>query len=192
MTVELVSDQILTPSRTEVFLAPVGTAVPADPETIPSPWKNVGYTTEDSLSFETSPEYQDFTSAQSDYPVKSFQTADAASFQVDLAQWNIDNFKAVYGGGTISQVDAVQNPLVYKFTPPSIGDNSETAALIRVKEGTKVFLWVIPRSQQTEGVSTSLNKGAASTLPLRLKVLGTDGTAPWYLLFKNVDGFTTA
>lgn len=186
---DLTNVEILTPSRTEVFLAPVGTTAPTALATIPSPWINVGFTTADSLSFETAPEWQDVDSAQSDYPVKSVQTRDGASFQVDLQQWNRKNFQTVYGGGTFEELAGSTG--VFKFTPPAIGETSETAALIRVREGSKILLWVIPRCQQTEGVSTSLNKGATSILPLRLKVLGADGVPPWYLL-SNMPGMAPA
>lgn len=176
----LTDAQILTPSRTEVFLAAVGTAAPTTIDTIPEAWLNVGFTTEDSLSFETTPEFEEFRSAQSDFPVKKFQTSIAASVQVDLAQWNTTNFQTVYGGGSVEAVAGSTG--LYKYTPPRLGDMTSQAALVRVTEGSKKYIYVFPQVQQTEGVSVSLNKGAASTLPLRLDVLGADGVDPWYLI----------
>lgn len=176
------SNQILVPSRTRVYLGEVGATVPTDPAADPGAgWFNVGHTTEDSLSFETSPEFEEFRSAQSDYAVKKFQTSDAATVQVDLAQWNARNFQAIYGGGTVT-VAGAETPNVYKFTPPRIGERTELAALVHVKEGSKDYLYVFPKAAQSEGVAQALNKGATVTLPLRLDVLGGDSTDPWYLL----------
>ncbi len=185
---QLTNTEILTPSRTEVYLAPVGTPAPTSIDTIPPAWINVGHTTEDSLQFETTPEFEEFRSAQSDFPVKKFQTSIAASLQVDLAQWNTANFQLVYGGGTVEAV--VGSTGLYKYTPPRLGDMTEKAALVRVIEGTKKYIYVYPQTQQTEGVSVSLNKGAAVTLPLRLDVLGADGVDPWYLI-TNDPAFAT-
>lgn len=178
---KLTDKQVLTPSRTEVFLAPVGTAAPTDVLTIPTPWVNVGHTTDDSLQFEMTPEFEEFRSAQSDYIVKKFQTSTSANVQVDLAQWNTTNLKTVYGGGTVEAV-AGSTPNLFKFTPPLLGEITENAALLRVTEGSKVYVYVFPRVQQTEGVSLSLSKGTVAVLPLRLDVLGSDGVAPWYLI----------
>ena len=186
---QLTNTEILTPSRTEVFLAPVGTAAPTALDTILPIWINVGFTTADSLTFETTPTWEDVNAAQSDYPVKQVQTADGAAFQVDLQQWNRKNFQTVYGGGTFEEIGTGTG--IYKFTPPAIGEVAETAALIRVREGSKTIIWVVPKCQQTEGVSTALNKGATSTLPLRLKVLGSDGVAPWYIL-SNLESMAPA
>lgn len=175
-------NEILTPARTYVWLAPVGTAFPASPAgPFVAPWRNVGHTTEDSLQFETSPEFEEFRSAQSDYAVKKFQTSDAATVQVDLAQWNGANLKAVHGGGSITKVGTAPNEH-FKFTPPRVGEREDVAAAVHVKEGDKNYLYALPITTQSEGVSSSLGKGAVSTLPLRLDVLGGDDADAWYML----------
>ena len=175
------SNEILVPARIKVWHGPVGTVAPADATVAPATgWVEVGHTTEDSLSFDTSPEFGEFRSAQSDFIVKKFQTKDAAAVQIDLAQWNAANFKAVYGGGTVSAIAGT--PAQYKFVPPRIGERIEIAALVDVTEGTKHYRYVFPRSSQSQGVATALHKGAAVVLPLRLDILGGDSTDAWYLL----------
>lgn len=181
MAVTLNANQILVPSRIRVYLGPVGTVAPVDATTVPGVgWLDVGHTTEDSLSFETSPEFDEFKSAQSDFVVKKFQTTDAATVQVDLAQWNTTNFKAVYGGGTVAALAGV--PTQYKFTPPKIGERTELACIVDVIEGGKHYRYVYIKTAQSEGVAQALNKGTAVILPLRLDVLGADGVDSWYML----------
>lgn len=166
-------------ARAKVYLAPVGTVAPVDATTAPGAgWIDVGYTTPDSLSFSTDPQFEEIQTAQSDFPVRRFQTSDSASLNVDLLEWSGANFKAVYGGGTVSS-PAVG---VYKFVPPRIGDRTETAAMIDVNDGTKKYRYIFPRVIQVEGVENQLSKGAQSTLPLRLSVLGADATDAWYML----------
>lgn len=174
------ADEILVVSRVTIWLGAVGATAPTDCTTAPTGHTAVGHTTEDSLSFETSPEFEEFKSAQSDFTVKKFQTTDAATVQVDLAQWNAGNFKAVYGGGTITEVSGGTG--VFKFVPPRLGERTELSLIIDVSEGSKHYRYVVPKAAQSEGVSLALNKGATATLPLRLDILGGDGTDAWYLL----------
>lgn len=175
--------QIVVPSRTTVYLGATGLTLPEDPAAIPpSPWFNVGHTTEDSLTFETQPEFDQVTSAQSDFPVKKFQIRDAATLQVDLEQWNGANFRAVFGGGTITEITPSTNPKRWKFVPPRLGEREEVSALVHVVEGAKNYMYIIPFGQQTQGLSQTLGKGKNSILPLRLEVIGGDNTDAWWMI----------
>jgi hypothetical protein len=176
-------NQIQVPSRTDVWLAPKGTAAPADCTEAPeAAWFNVGYTPEDSLTFATEPTFGEVKSAQSNYPTLRFQTGDSATVSVDLQQWNGDNFKAVYGGGTLTEILPATTPPQYKFVPPKIGTRVEVSAIVQVTKGELIYRTIVPRVFQMEGVSLQLHKGAESRLPLKLGVLGTDAVDPWYTL----------
>jgi hypothetical protein len=167
-------------NNTRVYLAPVGTTAPADDSaTLDTDWVEVGLTTDDSLGFSTNPEFFDVTAQQSDFPVRTFQTGDEATLKADLLQWNAANFKAVYGGGTITEVGSGGGH--FKFVPPTFGGRDEIAAIIEIVD-TYHYRFVFPRTQQKEGVDTSFAKGDASKLSLSLTVLGGDSTDPWYLL----------
>jgi hypothetical protein len=189
-TPNLNANQILVPSRIALWLGPVGTPFPTDATTAPNvAFKHAGHTTEDSLSFETSPEFDSLRSAQADYPVLDFQTADGASIQIDMQQWNASNIKAAYGGGTVEELAGATG--TYKFTPPAIGARKELAAIVDVSMGSKHYRFCYLRTSQNEGVSLGVNKGAASVLPLRLNVLGGDEAEPWYMLTDD-PAFATA
>jgi hypothetical protein len=179
--------QITRPGRAYLYLAKVGTLAPTTVDSEPpAPWRNVGLFTEDSLTFSTSPEFQDVRSAQSDFATRTFQTTDGATLAVQLQQWNGDNFKAVYGGGSVEAVGGSTG--LYKFAPPSLGSRDETAAIIKVVDGSDIYLFVFPRTQQTEGVELGLQKGQEARLALSLRVVGGDGVDPWYCL-TNSDAF---
>ncbi|MFJ5121959.1 hypothetical protein [Kitasatospora sp. NPDC088548] len=178
--------ETVIPSRTFVYLAPTGTAAPADATVaLAAGWRSVGHTTEDSLKFNEEPSFEELKSAQSDFPVRRFQTSDSATIEVDLEQWSGPNFVAVYGGGTITEITPAgggAGPKHYKFVPPRIGGRTEVAAIVEVIDGGKSYRFVCPRVMQLEGVANDLQKGAASKLPLRLGVLGGDDSDAWYLL----------
>lgn len=179
------ANNIVVAQMARVYLAPVGTAAPAGPDTVmPADWREVGLFTPDSLSWATDPSFEEVRSHQSAYPTRRFQTEDAASAEVDLQEWSGENFKAVYGGGTVEEIAAVVGPpaipLHYKFSPPAIGGRSSVAAVIEIIDGDKHYRRIIPRCEQSEGVEQSFERTSESTLPLRLSVLGSDIGDPWY------------
>lgn len=173
--------ETVVPARVYVHLAPTGTAAPTTTVgALGVGWLNVGHTTPDSLSFNTEPEFAQVDSHQSDYPIRRIQTSESAAVSVNLLQWNAANFKAAYGGGTVTET--VPSSGIFKFVPPSLGGRSETSAIVELIDGTKIYRWVYPRTMQIEGVQNEFQKGQSSTLPLRLAVLGDDGVVPWYLI----------
>lgn len=176
--------EIVIPQLSRVWLAPVGTAAPADATTaMPTGWLSVGFFTEDSLKFNSEPNFETVKSAQSSYPTRTFQTSDAATIEVDLQQWSGENFKAVYGGGTITAITPTGGGgQQFKFAPPRIGGRTEIAAVIEVIDGGKHYRYMVPRAMQMEGVSKDLAKTKESVLPLRLAVQGGDDTDAWYVV----------
>ncbi|MEU0857415.1 hypothetical protein ABZ352_18525 [Streptomyces griseofuscus] len=178
--------QIVVPARTRLWLGIVGTEAPADASAaMPDGWYSVGLTTEDSLKFNEEPQFEQVKSAQTDFPSRTFQTSDSATIEVDLQQWNAKNFKAVFGGGTITEITpsgggaGVKH---YKFAPPRIGGRTEIACCIEVIDGAKSYRYIIPRAMQMEGVQTDLQKAKEAVLPLRLAVQGGDDSDAWYLI----------
>jgi hypothetical protein len=183
MAGETNTNHILIPSRTRVWLAPVGTPAPADATVaMPAGWYSVGLTSEDSLKFNEEPQFEQVKSAQSDFPSRTFQVSDSATIEVDLQQWNGANFKAVFGGGSITSVAPAGGGTHFKFSPPRVGGRTEVAAVIEVTDGSKHYRYVVPRAMQMEGVQNDLAKAKESVLPLRLAVQGGDDTDAWYLL----------
>lgn len=190
------ANNIFVAQMARVWLAPVGTVAPADPVVaMGTGWLEVGLFTPDSLSWATSPSFEEVRSHQSNYPTRRFQTEDAATASVDLQEWTGQNFIAVYGGGTVVNVPASVGPPAvvehWKFSPPTVGGRQQTAGCIEVIDGAKHYRRIIPRCEQSEGVEQTLNKTAASTLPLRLTVLGSDVGDPWYDLTDD-DAFDIA
>lgn len=174
---------LVVPQLARVYLAPVGTLAPDGPiAALDAEWRDVGLFTPDSLQFNTDPSFEEARSHQSNWPVRRWQTQMAATAQVNLQEWNGDNFRAVYGGGQVTKVD-VTTPTAYtyyRFDPPQIGDRNEFAAILEIIDGTKHYRRIIPRAEQNDGVELSLDKTNESTLPLRISVIGSDIGSPFY------------
>uniref|UniRef100_UPI003F499766 phage tail tube protein n=1 Tax=Streptosporangium sp. CA-235898 TaxID=3240073 RepID=UPI003F499766 len=188
----MATTDLFVPLLSRVWLAPVGTAAPAGPTiAMDEDWRDVGHFTPDSLNWETSPEFEEAKSAQSDYAIASWQTGDGATLEVDLYEWTGANFQAVFGGGTITKITPAGDPApppYFKFVPPKVGARDEVAVVVELINGGRHMRRIIPRAQQVEGVTQSLNKTEASILPLRLKVLGSDLADPFYDL-SDFDSF---
>ncbi|MFI6541520.1 hypothetical protein ACIBHY_54340 [Nonomuraea sp. NPDC050547] len=181
------AENVFTASIAALWLAPVGTSAPEGPTaTMPTGWKNVGLFTPDSLSWSGDPEFSETEAHQSAYPVKVWQTKDAASLEVELLEWSAPNMMAVYGGGTIEEVTpSGGGAKYYKYTPPSIGTRSEVAAVLELGDGLRKMRRIIPRCMQREGVQQELSRDESATLPLNLSVLGSDVGSAFYDVFNT-------
>jgi hypothetical protein len=169
--------RIMVPQMARVWLAAVGTTAPTDATTaMGTGWFDVGYFTPDSLNWGSAADFQEVRSHQANYPTRQFQTSDSANVAVDLQEWSADNFKAVYGGGTVTSPSAG----VYKFVPPKVGARDEVAVCVELQDNTKKYRRIAPRAIQVEGVEQSFARTSESILPLRLSVLGSDVADPWY------------
>jgi hypothetical protein len=183
--------RILVAQMARVYLAVVGTAAPAGVTVAPAgPWREVGLFTPDSLAWATDPTFEEVRSHQSNYPTRRFQTGDAATVEVDLQEWSLENFQAVYGGGTVTTLGTAPNEY-YKFSPPAIGGRTQVSAMLEIIDGIKKYRRIIPVAEQAEGASQAFSKTAESTLPLRLTVIGSDIGDPWYDL-SNDPAFAAA
>lgn len=176
--------RIFVAGSAALYLAPVGTAMPADARVaLNVAFLEVGLFTPDSLTFATEPDFEDVESHQSFVPVRTIQTGDAATLSVALQEWSGKNFQAVYGGGTITEI-TVTVPSArtdYKFAPPQPGARTETAAIAQVIDGTKNYRLCIPRCIQREGVELELQRDTEATLALSLAVQGSGGGVdPYY------------
>lgn len=171
--------QILVAQMARVWLAPVGTAAPADEVVaMGSDWRDVGLFTPDSLRLNDAPTFDTVQSHQSFYPTRRFQTAQAATVQVDLQQFSAKNLTAVMGGGTVSQVVSGH----FKYTPPRVGGRSAISAVLEIIDGIRNYRYVVPNAQQTEANQMDFRRSNETILPLRLSILGSDVGDPWYLL----------
>lgn len=175
-----------------VYLGEVGTPAPTtmDPATWDAGLKEVGLFTRDSLNFSTNPSFESITSAQSAYPTRRIENGAEGTLAVDLQEWKADNFKAVYGGGTVTETEPGSG--IYKFSPPAVGARTEKMAVVLVQDGERNAVLVIPRVMQLQGVEHDLGGGSESILPLRLDVLGSGSGDPFYWLDDDEAAFAAA
>ncbi|WP_431976085.1 hypothetical protein [Micromonospora haikouensis] len=172
-------NQLVQAKTVALHLGVVGSTLPTGLAAPGTGFFNVGLTNPESCRFRVSPEFEKVMAHQSNYPVKVIQTSDAAGIDIDLMQWNGDNIKAVFGGGTITTVAG--SPTLYKYVPPSFGDRAELIAILDVMDGAKTYRFTAGRVFNESEVELELNKSPEAKLPLRLSILGGDAEDAWFL-----------
>jgi len=184
------SEEILVATAGDVWIAPVSTTLPtAEDSALNGAFLNLGYTTEEGVSFTYSQAVEEINAWQEADPVRRIVTARSLTTTFNLNQWNQATFELAFGGG------AWTTPIAgtYSYTPPDGNDAlAEYALVIDFADGTKVSRLIVERGTVTEDVSTSLVRTGAAVLPIAIKALKPDtGNAPWNYLTGDA-AFATA
>lgn len=114
-----------------LYLAPSGTAFPANPSVAPAgPWADVGYS-EEGWSFNVDRNIEDVNVAEEIDPIKVAQTSREIHVVGQSAQASLENIKTAIGGGTITV--AAGPPATKRLVAGATDDLEEQALLLRVK-----------------------------------------------------------
>lgn len=183
-----------------VYVAPAGTAVPTSATaSLPATWVDVGYISEDGVTFLGGSEQEDINAWQSYFPIRKLITARSAAVEFILRQWNGDTLKLAFGGGSV-----VTDAGTTYYAAPAPGTVDPRAMIIEWEDGSETYRLVIPRGQVTGDVETQLVRTAAADLPVSfaatpdqapsaLSATPTAGeliTQAWYLV-TDTTSFTT-
>lgn len=172
-------DEIVVGADGTIWVAPVGTAAPADESAAPGAgWTDLGYASEDGATFRDGKTLEVIPVWQLFHPARRIVTARDTNVAFTLRQWNPDTVSLAFGGGVVTEVTAGH----YKLTPPAAGDLDERSLLLDWHDGAKDYRLVIVRGMVTENVETKLVRNAAGDLPITFAVNGSDVGDPWYLL----------
>lgn len=176
--------QIKIAGTGKVLVAPVGTTAPTDVATAWSgTWVDLGATSEDGVTFSDSKDTEQKKIWQAFYAVRTYITGREAQLSFVLEQWNKTTVVLAFGGGTITTTAGP--PAHYHYAPPSPGTVDERALGIEWVDGSEINRLIVPKGMVVDAVETNLNKADSAQLPVTFNVLGTDGSAPWYLRTNN-------
>lgn len=173
------TDEIVVGANGTVWTAAVGTVAPVDQAAAPGVgWTDLGYTSEDGLTFNDSKTLEVIRVWQLFHAARRIVTERDTTMSFVLRQWNADTVPFAFGGGTLTE----PTPGNYKFVPPDPEDVGEKALMLDWVDGTKHYRLIIPRGTVTEAIESNLVRTAAADLPIGFGVLGSDGVDPWTLL----------
>jgi len=174
------TDQIVVGANGTVRVAPVGTAAPADAsDPFGAGWVDLGYTSEDGVTFTDSKTLEAIPVWQLFYPARRVVTERDFTMAFALRQFAGHQVEFAFGGGEVTEDD----PGLFRYTPPSPEVIDERALSVEWLDGSKVYRIIMEKGMVTENVETKLARANAADLPITFGILGDDAiAAPWFLL----------
>jgi hypothetical protein len=163
-----------------VYVASVGATEPSSPTATPSSdWTELGYLSEDGVTWSVGKATEDVNAWQSFFPVRTLVTSQTSTLAMTLRQWNESTLVLALGGGTVTEELAG----FYKYEPPAPGTVDERAIIVDWNDGDRHYRLIVRRAVVSDAVETQLQRGAAADLPVTFNVLGNQsGEAPFILL----------
>lgn len=176
-------NQVRVAGGGHVYVAAKGTAIPKDlAELDVKTFFDLGYVTEDGVSFSFGRESEDINAWQGD-KVKVITTKEPAMCKFSLMQTNADTVKVAFGGGAVTASGTAPNE-IYTFTPPATGDNTERVLIIEFSDGAAKYRYCLPRVQIEGTVEYTLTRNGAVTYPLEFGILD-NGDSPKFEIVSN-------
>lgn len=172
------SSQFFVGGVTDVYVAPVGTAMPADETTsLNAAFVNLGFTTDDGVGFNVSYDTATRNSSQALDPTLRIRTGRDTTVTVGLQQFNQTTLPLALGGGTVT-VSTTHT----SYSAPDPEDIDYRALITHSVYGGKVLRICIPKVMVTETGDISFAKEEESVLDLTFGAIASSAAAPWTLL----------
>lgn len=172
------ADEIVVAGDAGVYVAPVGTAGPTDIATaLNASFANLGYTSEDGISWSPGMETTPINTHQSFYAVRHIVTGRSLDIGFELLQWNQESFMLAMGGGEFATTAGP--PAYYTYTPPEPSDIYYRALVVEWTDGGKSYRLHVPKVMASDVSEVTLARTDASGLALTLSAVATDGSAEY-------------
>lgn len=164
-----------------IAVAPVGTGLPSGAAgTLNTAFTELGYVSEDGVTFGGDVEVEDINSWQAFAPTRKIVTGRATTLSFELQEWTLQGVKLAFGGGTWTEPGAG----TFKYEPPAPGDAlAEYALVLSWQDGVESYRVIVPRGVVDGAVETNLTRTGEARLPISFSALATDATTrTWHLL----------
>jgi hypothetical protein len=166
----------------DVSVAPVGVGVtlPTSLAALDSDFVDLGYQSEDGVSFSVTPNVDEIRGWQSQDALRRIVTSRDLSFGFTALQWNITTFATAYGGGEWTEPTAG----VYRYDPPADEDALvDYSVVLDFYDGDFHGRLVVLAANITDAVETSFQRSSAATLPIAFSgVTPESADRNWYFL----------
>lgn len=139
---------------------------------------DLGYTTEDGVTFTATPTVEDINAWQKQTPIRRLVTARAFTAAFSLEQWNQETISLAFGGGAWTQPANG----IFRYDPPSDSEElAKYALVVDFADGDRNSRFVIYQGEVTEAVETQITRTGAALLPITFDARTPDNkTRSWY------------
>lgn len=163
--------QVGTANGPGIYLAPAGTAGPENTtDPWPSPWRSLGYLSDDGPTISQSTDSEDITPWQSITPIRSVITSRGVELQFTM--WELDEVTlALYFDAEVPESnDGVINMQIRTDSPQHI-----YAVGIDSQDAERVLRITFPRASLSDAGDMEIQRGAAVPLDVTLSALDFGG-----------------
>lgn len=151
-----------------VYVADEGTALPANLATPGASFTELGYTTDDGVTYSRSRQTDDLAVWQSYDAVRTITTGASTEISFVLRQFNPDNVIEAFGGGDFtSGTGGAPGVLVL----PAPSDVAVRVLIVDALDGDNTFRYVFQRVQVGGDIEINLQSGDSMNLPITFRGL---------------------
>lgn len=184
------ADKILIAGSGTVYASPTTgvtiTAPTAIDDAVDTDLIELGYVSEDGLTFTEEKETAEIRAWQAAYPVRRLVTSRTFSVSLALMEWKRETVKAAFGGGTFTETTADTE---FKYEPPAEDDLYEMSFLIDFNDGTRDFRLWVPKAIVTDLGEITMRRNEAALFPITFEAISDGTAAPWALFTDDAVGF---
>lgn len=178
------ADNVIIGQTGQVWVAPVGTAMPVDTTTamgtVNAAWKDLGFLSEDGVTFTPSIDTFQVNAWQAQgRPVRRGVASRDESLSFTMLEWKLDTLKIAFGGGEITEIGTTD---VYKYTPVTGAAEVETALVVDWLDNAIGFRLLVPRATVTDLAEFQLVRTDAAGLNVTLGVVNDGSVDPFSII----------
>lgn len=160
------------------------TAPNAERSVLDTDFVEVGFISEDGVTFRDSKEMGELPAWQTPYPVRRFVTSRAFEADFAMEQWNWHTVPIAFGGGTLTEPTSGH----YKYVPPDADDLDERAVVIDWVDGTRRYRLYIPKCIVTAPVEVNVKRDEGAMFPVTVGAIF-DGTSNPFEIYTDDPAF---
>jgi hypothetical protein len=160
--------EVVVAGTGHLYVADEGTTLPTDLTDLSTDpdFTELGYTTEDGVTWTVSRQTSDLNVWQSLDPIRIITSSRTQSMAATLRQFSPENLRACFGGGTIDAAAGVGS-----FQLPDPAAIEIKVLVVDFSDGDADFRSVFERAQQDGDVTAALNRGDSANLPFSMRIL---------------------
>jgi hypothetical protein len=172
------AEELLIGGTGHIYVAPTGTALPDTVgEALDAAFTELGYTTEDGVTFRDSKEIRPTKAWQAFNPLRRTVMSRDTEAEFALMQWNESTLITGFGGGWVEEFSAGN----FKYHPPAEAERNEQAVVIDVEDGDEVWRFVLPVAEVTSNTEAKFARAEDSALAVTFGVNAQSSGDAWYV-----------
>ncbi len=181
------ADNVVVGQYGEVWVGILASTAPVDVTTamatVDADWKEVGFISEDGVTFTPSLETFMVRGWQSaGRPIRRGVASREESVSFVMQEWNKISFALAMGGGTFTEIGVTN---IFRFTPENAATEDERAMVVHWEDGGYAYRLIIPKGAVTDLAEFQLKRDDAAGLAVTFGLVNDGTSAPFTIITDN-------